>query len=54
MRREPVDPAARVLDSFLREWALKTNGTWACLGHDLTADSLAEIDCKYGPTEPLG
>lgn len=44
----PHDAATtRVWDGNGREWARKTNGSWGCLGHAITADNLADLDARY-------
>lgn len=40
--------AERVTDASGREWARKTNGTWACLGHAITVDNIRELEANYG------
>ena len=51
---DPLDPATRVVDALGREWAVKTNGTWAALGDDVRADNFTQLAAKYGPCEVLG
>ena len=50
----PTDPATRVLDDLGREWAMKTNGSWAVLGEFASVDSFDELAAKYGVMEVLG
>lgn len=39
--------AARVTDGQGRCWAKHPNGSWQCLGHALSVDTLAELDARY-------
>ena len=39
--------ALRVIDGSGREWAPKLNGSWACLGYNLTADTLRDLDERF-------
>ena len=46
---EVVDLSRRVIDAMGREWSQQLNGGWGAGGSTATADSLAEIEAKYGP-----
>lgn len=45
--------AVRLADALGREWAIQSNGAWAALGSTATADTVDEIEAKYGPTQAV-